>query len=213
MSGKTFVEEEHPRADNGQFTKKGSNNEKKLFSYSKTSINNDFNNGDEKDYSKIKEEYENAADEGLLKFINEQETNPNVKSTYTIGKPTQKHINDIKELLGIDVSDYKIVLDGNQLNHIYRRHGQNGNADHSMADKKDIARVGYILDNYDSINIAKDKQKIDVYSKSFRNSNGMPSRVIEITKRINGYYVVSEAIIDAKKKRIAIETTFKKKKK
>lgn len=205
-----FVESEHPRDKKGKFTAVLKNS---LVSYKKNSTQNEFKYSSRPNYSKIKEEYENAVDEGLLNFINEQKSNPSNKSTYSIGKPTQRHVDDIRRLIGVDVSDWEIVLDGNQLNHIVRRHGQNGNADHTMADPKDIARVGYVLQNYDSINIAKDNKNFDVYSKSFRNSNGMPSRVIEITKRINGYYIVSEAVVDAKKKRIAIESTFKKKKK
>lgn len=209
-----FVESEHPRDKKGQFIEKGKGVLKNsLVSYKKNSTQNEFKYSSRPNYSKIKEEYENAVDEGLLNFINEQKTNPSIKSTYSIGKPTQRHINDIKRLIGVDVSDFEIVLDGNQLNHIVRRHGQNGNADHTMADPKDIARVGYVLDNYDSIDFSKNKKNADVYSKGYRNSNGMPSRVFEITKRINGYYIVSETVVDAKKKRIAIESTFKKKKK
>lgn len=212
MSGKTFVEEEHPRADNGQFTKKGSNNEKKLFSYSKTSINNNFNNGDEKDYSKIKEEYENAVDNDLLNFINSCINNPNPKATKVIGKPTQRHINDIKRLTGINTSDFDIVLDENLLRHILNGHGKNGASDNSMADIKHLARVGYIMKNYDDIDLAYHKNGKRVYSLHYRDSNNSQAPVLVMYKRINGYYVVSEAIVDCKRKKIAIETAFQPKK-
>lgn len=212
MSGKTFVEEEHPRADNGQFTKKGPNNEKKLFSYSKTSINNDFNNGDEKDYSKIKEEYENAVDNDLLNFINNHISNPNLEAVKVIARPTKRHISDVRKLLGVDVSDYNIVIDGKHVSHIINRHGPKGKADHSMADVNDIARIKYILDNYDEINILKSSDNHPKVSSAYNNSDNTKSKVLEIKKRINGYYVVSEAIVDAKNKKIAITSAFKNKK-
>lgn len=35
--------------------------------------------------------------------------------------------------------------------HILRRHGENGEADHSMRDINDIGRIQYVIDNYDSV--------------------------------------------------------------
>lgn len=159
--------------------------------------------------NKIKEEYEKAIDYRLLDFINSQIDNPNKKATYVIGKPTSKHIDDIIKLINIDVSEYKIVIDGYQLNHIIKRHGINGKADHSMADIKDIARIKYILDNFDVLRISTNKNGNMVYSKSYRNKDELPSLILQMIKKINGYYIISESIVNAKKKRIAIETAYK----
>lgn len=208
-----FVETEHPRDKNGQFIEKGKGVLKNsLVSYKKNSTQNEFKYSSRPNYSKIKEEYENAVDEGLLNFINEQKTNPSIKSTYSIGKPTQRHINDIKRLIGVDVSDWEIKLDGNKLGHIDIRHGKNGKADHSMADPKDLARIKYVLDNYDTCAIAFHPNGDKVFSKHYRNKDNTPSQIIELKKRINGYYIVSEAVVDAKNKRISIESAYKTKK-
>ena len=76
-----FVESEHPRDKKGQFIEKGKGVLKNsLVSYKKNSTQNEFKYSSRPNYSKIKEEYENAVDEELLKFINEQKTNPNIKS-------------------------------------------------------------------------------------------------------------------------------------
>lgn len=206
-----FVELEHPRDKKGQFIEKGKGVLKNsLVSYKKNSTQNEFKYSSRPNYSKIKEEYENAVDEELLKFINEQKTNPSDKATHPIGKPTQRHINDIRRLIGVDVSGWEIKLDGNQLKHIDDRHGKNGKADHSMADPKDLARIKYVLDNYDSIDILKKNGKI--VKSHYSGKDGSKCVETIIKKRINGYYIASEAAIDCNDKRIMIVSAYKTKK-
>lgn len=209
MSGKTFVEEEHPRADNGQFTKKGSNNEKKLFSYSKTSINNNFNNGDEKDYSKIKEEYENAVDEEIVNFYNNQLKQRNAQVKLILGNATQKHIYEIKKLTGIDVTGYKISINDSFVGHIDNNHGINGIHDHSMKDPNDVGRLKYILSNFDKIDYCRNKKGEVQLSTEHKDKNGNFAPKLLVQKRINGYYVICEAVVESKKKEIRLISAYK----
>ena len=62
---------------------------------------------------------------------------------------------EIERLTGVDVHDFEHNIRGDVINHIDRRHGKKGVADHSMADSKDIARIPYVLQNYDSIELGK----------------------------------------------------------
>ena len=57
----------------------------------------------------------------------------------------------IKELTGKNVLGNRVVLDINAVKHIENRHGANGNQDHSMSDMNDIARIGYVISNFDDI--------------------------------------------------------------
>ena len=43
------------------------------------------------------------------------------------------------------------MLDINAINHIKKRHGENGKQDHSMQNDEDIARMGFVIMNYDTI--------------------------------------------------------------
>ena len=62
-------------------------------------------------------------------------------------------------------------------------------ADHSMQDINDLARIGYVIDNYDNVKLGlKD-------SKAFRNSDGTRAKTVEITKIIGDkIYHVIEAV-------------------
>ena len=160
---------------------------------------------------KIKKEYEDAIDNELLKFINSQIENYNPKKIYEIASPSDRQIARIMELLDIDVKDYKIVLDGGHLRHIINRHGENGKADKSMEDYKDLSRIKYILDNYDEMDYLLDQKGQKIKCMSYKNSDGSKPFQLLIMKKINGYYVLSEAIVETKNKRIYITTAFKTK--
>lgn len=159
--------------------------------------------------NKIKEEYEKAIDYRLLDFINSQIIEYKPKQIFEIGKPSNRHIKDVKKVLNIEITNFKIVIDAQHLKHIINRHGINGKADHSMADIKDIARIKYILDNYDEMKILKDKNERIIKSNSYQNSDGTRPIELVIFKKINGYYILSEVIVDAKKKYIFISTAYK----
>lgn len=200
---KKFDESKHPRDKEGKFTDKNKTSSSAIDLIEPL---------DEKSYYEgIKMEYENSTDQDLLDFIYQQLESPNPKARFTISEVNKKQIEDIKNLLGIDVTGFKNVIDHNAIMHIKNRHGINGKADKSMSNPKDLARIGYILENYDSIEILK-KNNVSVYSSLYRNKLNKPVPIIKYQKRINGYFITSQAIIDSKNKRLSIETAYRKNK-
>lgn len=200
---KKFDESKHPRDKEGKFTDKNKTSSSAIDLIEPL---------DEKSYYEgIKMEYENSTDQDLLDFIYQQLESPNPKARFTISEANKKQIEDIKNLLGIDVTGFKNVIDHNAIMHIKNRHGINGKADKSMSNPKDLARIGYILENYDSIQKLT-KNGFDVLS-SYQNKDGSRSYILLYTKRINGYYITSQAIVDSKNKRLLIETAYKTNKK
>lgn len=200
---KKFIESEHPRDKEGKFTNKNKTSSSAIDLIEPL---------DEKSYYEgIKMEYENSTNQDLLNFIYQQLESPNPKARFTISEANKKQIEDIKNLLGIDVTGFKNVIDHNAIMHIKNRHGLNGKADKSMSNPKDLARIGYILENYDSIEILK-KNNVSVYSSLYRNKLNKPVPIIKYQKRINGYFITSQAIIDSKNKRLSIETVYRKNK-
>ncbi len=51
----------------------------------------------------------------------------------------------IKEITGINVRGFKIVLEARQLKHTIKEHGKNGKTDHSLANETDIAKMFYAM--------------------------------------------------------------------
>ena len=196
-----FIESEHPRDKDGKFTDKNKTSSSAIDLIEPL---------DEKSYYEgIKMEYENSTDQDLLDFIYQQLESPNPKARFTISEANKKQIEDIKNLLGIDVTGFKNVIDHSAIMHIKNRHGINGKADKSMSNPKDLARIGYILENYDSIEILTKKDGKQKFSGGYRNKSGGSATVVVFTKRINGYYVTSQAIVDSQNKSLFIETAYK----
>ena len=93
----------------------------------------------------------------------------------------------------------------NSITHIENGHGKNGTTDNSMADDNDIARMKYVIDNYDNIELLND------VSGEFRDKNQNPAPLIKMSKRIDGTYYVVEAVPDTKKHQLNVVTAYKNK--
>ncbi len=203
-----FVESEHPRDDKGRFTEKYNQMKSKTTIVDGVSSAVDLiKQNEEEYYKKIKKEYENSTNQELLDYIYSQLERPRPKEKFEISSANKNQIKDLKNLLGIDITGFKNVLDYNAIIHIKKRHGINGKADKSMCDQKDLARIGYILENYDSISKLIKNGK-DVFSQQ-QNKDGTRANIVIYKKRINGYYITSQAVVDSKNKRLSIETAYR----
>lgn len=103
----------------------------------------------------------------------------------------------VTELTGLDVSGYKHGIQKDGIDHIEKRHGEKGTADTSMANAEDIGRIQYVLNNFDSVEIARKQNGKPVYSKKYHNKDGSRAPVLQFTKKVDGHFYVSEAIPDA----------------
>ena len=111
----------------------------------------------------------------------------------------------IKELTGMSVEGNRIVIGADDIRHIIKRHGKYGNADHSMEDINDIARLSYVLANYDSI------EWDGGVSNLYKTKDGKKAPQISINKRVDGTYYVIQIVSDAKKARSVVSTIYLKK--
>ena len=80
--------------------------------------------------------------------------------------------------------------------HILRRHGENGEADHSMRDINDIGRIQYVIDNYDSV---VDGRTTKAYVTPKANGRNGLAKTVKFSKAVNGTYYVVEAVPDTAK--------------
>ncbi len=111
----------------------------------------------------------------------------------------------IFEETGINVRGFKVAIEARQLEHILKRHGENGQADHSMANDTDIAKMEFVLKNPDDITKAG-KTKAYLYMKDGKNRT---ADTVLYEKNIGDktYYVV-QAVPDAKAKTLYVVTAY-----
>lgn len=151
-------------------------------------------------------EYIAAIDEGLIIFARQALENPSDNhSHYKLSNVEMREAADIKHLTGIDVCAYTHEIRGQSIRHINNRHGLQGKQDNSMADVNDLARMAYVIRNYDSMKL------LSATSKGFKGSGGFGAPMIQYMKRINGTYFVVEAVPDSKIKTLQVVSAYMQK--
>lgn len=111
--------------------------------------------------------------------------------------------NDIEKILGICVRGYKNKITPGRIRHIYNRHGENGTADNSMKDIGDIAKIGYITENYSKI------EKGNNLSGEFKNKDGTPSKTVVLQGNLEDEFLyVVEAVPDSAKRSLYVATAY-----
>ena len=173
--------------------------------------------GDMAKYSKadqhIIDAYQNAVDENVLDVAQMYRENKNAKNQrIQVAKVSERMAADIERLLGIDVTGYTVWADKTTFNHIEKRHGEDGKHDSSMANLNDVARMGYVVENYDSIEQARYGDGSLVFSGRFMGADGRPAPVLTLRKKINGTYYISEAVADNSWHKLWVETAYINKK-
>ena len=103
----------------------------------------------------------------------------------------------VHSIVGLTTDGWPIVMQGNHVVHIERRHGVNGAQDHSMSDPNDFGRIAFALLNFDSIARLPD-------NPSYRTKDNNPSAQLEFRTRIDGTSVISTVIPDTSKRWILI---------
>jgi len=153
----------------------------------------------------VEKAYKEAVDKRVITFLEEvDKKDSKVAKLLNIGNLNKTHADKLKELTGKDFNDSDVILTSDAVEHIEKRHGKNGKADHSMSNPEDIARIGYIVKNFDSAELI-DK------SWNYRNSDNTQADIVLLKKRVNGNYCVAEVATDSKRKSIYIITAYKSK--
>ena len=142
--------------------------------------------------------YEDAVDEDIIDFANSIRTMKNQnnasKRSLIVASISERFNNDVRQLTGTNFNGISHILRGSTISHIDERHGENGKADHSMANDNDLARIGWVLENYDNIELAYDKNGNQDFDRENQNSDQSPSPIVKVSKKINGTYFIVEAV-------------------
>ncbi len=126
---------------------------------------------------------------------------------FKISDVSKRAASDIKQLLGIDIDGYTHNINTNGIQHILRRHGENGEYNTTMSNDNDIARIGWILENYDTVELLTKDGK-QVYSSGFLDGEGNPAPQIRYIKKIDGTYYVVEAAFENNYKKMWVQTAY-----
>lgn len=145
---------------------------------------------------RVIDEYQNATDTGLVDFVQRAAQNPGGTERYTLNPVSDRAAADIKNITGVDTAGNQTVLESRMAEHILRRHGENGEADHSMSDINDIGRIQYVLNNYDSV---VDGGTTKAYATPKSNGRNGLAKTVKFSKAVNGTYYVVEAVPDTAK--------------
>ena len=151
--------------------------------------------------------YLGAVDQKIKNFVQKVKSGDLTFKREKISDVSDRAAADIGKLLGIDVSGYTNNINTNGVQHIIDRHGKNGEHDSTMAIDDDIARIGWVLENYDTVELLTENGE-QVYSSGFRDSNNRPTPQIRFVKKIDGTHYVVEAACENKYKKLWVQGTY-----
>lgn len=154
---------------------------------------------------RVIDEYQNSTDTALVDFVQRAAQNPGGKERYTLNPVSERAAADIKKITGVDTAGNQTVLEQRMAEHILRRHGENGEADHSMRDLNDLGRIQYVLDNYDSV---VDGGTSSAYVTTKSNGHAGSAKTVIFSKAVNGTYYVVEAVPDTSKRTTYIVSAY-----
>ena len=153
-------------------------------------------------------EYIDSVDEKILKAAENLRENKNDSFVrQKICDVDSDFIAEVKDIFDLNVDKFTVNINSNAFNHIEKRHGLNGEADKSMANLKDLARIGYVIQNRDSLEPLYLNGE-QVYSKEFSTKEGTPAPLMLLKKKINGTYYCAIAVTDGKYEKVWVQTAF-----
>ena len=117
-------------------------------------------------------------------------------------------LNDAVMILGFDISGYKIIINGESIHHIDKRHGKNGKHDQTMKNDRDISRVAYVINNADFVQQAINSSGHKTIDSQYRDKNNNPSKVLLFVKKVNGTYCAALASPESNKRTLHIKSMY-----
>lgn len=154
-------------------------------------------------------DYHNAVDTRMLKAAQEYKNNPGAEHNRTqVSKVSEREAEDIKKLTGFDVRGYAHTADRNFFAHVEKRHGENGDHDQSMKSLEDVARVGWVIENYDNVELLADENGDVERASGYVDKNGENEPMIRYTKQLDGSVYVVEAVGESKWKKLWLVSAY-----
>lgn len=159
-------------------------------------------------------QYSQAVDHDFLDFIKECENSTDGKiKRYNISDVSERQARELKNLTGEDFSDYKNSINSDTIKHIKKRHGENGIHDTTMSDDLDIARIGYVLKNFDSVDYARDEDGNIAKTWDVRGKDNQPAPMVIYKLTTDDTYIAVQAVADNNYKKLWIKSAYQVKKK
>ena len=160
----------------------------------------------------IIEEYQSQTDDVLKEKFEQYLDNPRGEfSRHTISAVSSRQAEDASRILGGDFTGYSNAINSNSIVHILNRHGPNGEEDHSLADLNDASRIGYVLENYDTVEEVTYESGDPDLSAEFRTKDNKPAPMLKYSKKVNGTYYVVEAVPESKYKKFWVVSAYMEK--
>ena len=126
---------------------------------------------------------------------------------------SERQAKDVQELTGIDISGFKNGINRNGIEHIEKRHGKAGAANSTMANLNDVARIPWVIDNYDKAERTIGQNGKPAFSTTYMNKANEQAPLVTFSKAVDGTIYVVEAVPDSKYKTLWVETAYMKKEK
>ncbi len=152
----------------------------------------------------------NSVDNGLNDFVERVKNGSKKFERYKISEVSAREADDIKNFLGIDVKGYTHNINSDGIRHILKRHGVDGQQNSTMSKDNDIARIGWVIKNYDSVELLT-KDGESGTSAGFKDKFGKPAPQIRYSKKINGTYYVVEAVFENDYNKLWVQSAYLKK--
>lgn len=140
-------------------------------------------------------EYKDSADLKLAEYVDKVRAGEQ-PAPYMVTETSDRMRDAMQQLTGLDKVGSVTMMDANAVRHITNRHGGgDGSADGSMKESADVARAGYVLNNFDNAYLATRK------AEGYFTSNGKRAPIVIFEKKIDGSHIIVEAVTDTKKSR------------
>lgn len=155
------------------------------------------------------EGYADGVDSNLLSLVEKVYSGTSDKFTrVNLGQVDEKAAQDISKLVDFSVENNSYAISTSGIQHVKNRHGKNGTHDNTMANPEDVARIPFIIHNYDNIELLTNHNGEPVLSSECRNSDDTPAKMLRMSKKIKGVYYVVEAVPESKYKKIWVVSAY-----
>ena len=157
------------------------------------------------------DKYQNAVDENLAAYVQIVRDNGiSGLKPYELKPVSERAAEDILRITGVETRGNTTKIEARMISHILTDHGEIGKTDHSMRDIHDIARIQFVLDNYDNV---ADGGRSTAYMTVKPNGKHGLARTVVFSKSVNGTYYIVEAVPNTKAKTVFIVSVYMKKNK
>ena len=157
------------------------------------------------------QDYHRAVNEDALVAAEAIRKDINAKiEPVSFGRISSGTAQDLNKLLGVNVADYDMYANDHFFQHVENRHGIKGK-ERTMTVPADVARAGWVVNNYDTVDFLRDGNGDILLSREFSDSNHNKLPLIIFSKSIDRTIYTVEAVGENKKYQLHLVSAYMKK--